>query len=461
MKRLQRAAVFLLAAFSFSVSAMEPTLIYEEDGTLLTSTIQVVVLNGSSDDPPGKNGFTNLLAEMVLRGTKGKNRNAFQSEIERLGATLSVRTTQEMTVFVGRVIKENTDKFIKLLTEAMLKPAFSSKELESLRRETIGELSHMKNSNGRLSGLAMRREVFAGTMLERPVEGGIKSVKSITRDDILKGYKTLFNRGNFVFGMASPLKEAEVAAMLKPLWTGLPDGARRLRRSLPLKVPKEARLILVDKPKTSTGAIMFAQAGITARDEARYGLAVANFVFGGEPLISRLFRVIRSELGWTYAVGSTYHAAGSLGAQQGFYILSSTPTVEFSAKTILKILSMWREFMKAGLKPEELKLARESLINSYPFEFDSAEKRLWQRLHGYLYEVPVLSPEEYASKLNALDAKQILTLLNEKQTAGGWIISIVAEKAVIEKQLAEEQKEVPAEKRLTISKVYSPDELIQ
>ncbi len=41
------------------------------------------------------------------------------------------------------------------------------------------------------------------------------------------------------------------------------------------------------------------------------------------------------------------------------------------------------------------------------------------------------------------------------------MVSLVADKAIIEAQLAEEQKDVPLDKRLTIAKVYTPEELIQ
>lgn len=454
---------FLLAIVVISqvAKAVEPKILFEEDPTLLTSTIQVVVTTGSADDPAGKNGLSNLMGELIVRGTKKRDRAKFQSEVERMGATLYVRASHDSIVFVGRVIKENTQAFLKLLAETLLQPAFSKKEFESLKTEVLAEIANMKNSNGRLSGLALRRNMMAGTVLERPNEGSLSSVKGITLEDIQRGYNDRFSRGNFVFGVASPLKEAELKKPLLDLWLGFPDGAHRARKSIPPQVPKSPTIIVVQKPKTSTGAIMFGQAGITASDPTRYPLAVGNYAFGGEPLISRLFRIIRSDLGWTYAIGSTYHGAGHLSNQQGIFVISSTPAVEYTAKTILKLLSMWQEYLKNGLKDDELKLARESLVNSYPFEFDSAEKRLWQRLYSFLYSTPLYSQDEYKKVIEAIDNKKIKESLAEKQASQGWIITVVADKAVVEKQLEEEQKDVPAEKRLTVSKQMTPEELVQ
>jgi predicted Zn-dependent peptidase len=188
---------------------------------------------------------------------------------------------------------------------------------------------------------------------------------------------------------------------------------------------------------------------------------LGNYAFGAEPLISRLFRVIRSELGWTYSIGSTYNATGPLTHQQGFFVIHATPSIEFTGKTLFKTLSMWAEYMNSGLKSDELLLAQESLINSYPFEFDSAEKRLGQRLHSYLYGVPILSPEEYAKKLKGISNKSLKSALKDHQTSQGWMVTVVADSSVIEKELAQEQAEVPAEKRLAITKKLTPDQLIE
>ena len=40
------------------------------------------------------------------------------------------------------------------------------------------------------------------------------------------------------------------------------------------------------------------------------------------------------------------------------------------------------------------------------------------------------------------------------------MIALVADKDVVAKDLEEFQKDIPQEKRLTISKVYTPDELV-
>jgi len=443
------------------MAAPEPKVLFEEDPTLLTSTIEVVVTSGSADDPADKVGVANLLAELILRGTKTKTRTRFQSEIERLGASLSARTSHGNIIFLGRVIRENTGAFLKLIEDFLLHPAFSKKEFDALKTETAAEISHRKNRNSRLSGLALRKILFGETPLERPVDGGLSTVKKIRLQDLVKAYNNYFHRGNILFAIASPLKEEELKKSLTDIWLQFPDGLRVSRKSIPPQVPATPTLVVVHKPDTSSGAIMMGQAGIVAQDPLRYTLSVGNFAFGGEPLVSRLFRIIRSELGWTYSVGSTYNAMGPLSNQQGFYVVSSTPSAEFTVKTLFKLISMWKDFRANGLLNRELTLSQESLVNSYPFEFDSAEKRLWHKLHSHLYGVPILSPDEYKKTIQGVSNEKVIEAMRERTTSDGWLATIVADSKIIEQQLLDEQKEVPPEKRIRISKVLTPDAVIQ
>jgi zinc protease len=437
-----------------------PKVFYEKNPASLTSVVSVVVMTGSMDDPIDKVGLSNIVAEMVLRGTKKRSREKFQGELERMGGALAASVSSDTIQFSGEVIKENTKKFLALLEEAMLQPAFSEKDFSELKREILNDIAHVKNANNRLGGLAARREIFKGTPLERPVIGSKSTVEKITLADVQRKYNDYFDRPKIVFAAAAPFPETEIVEIFSKIWRQFPDGTKPTKRFFNVKIPDKPTLIVIDKPKTSTGSLFFAQAGITAQDADRYTLKTGNFSFGGEPLVSRLFRTIRGELGWTYAIGSSYSALGGLSNQQGLYTISSTPSVEYTSKTIFKTLEMWKSYLNEGLTGDEMDLAKDSLINSYPFEFETAEKRVSHRLSSYLYNIPILTPEEFAEKIGDIGNGKLKSALKEKQKAESWLITLVADKNVIEKDLEEYQKDIPKEQRLTISKVYTPDELV-
>ncbi len=438
----------------------KPVILYEQDPTLLTSTIQLVVLSGSLNDPPGKGGVHEFLSELLLRGTKKRSRSKFQSDLERMGAAIYTRVTHDSTIFTGRVIREKTAAFVDLLKEALTEPAFAAKEFKDLKTETLAEIASLKNNNNRLTGLALRRQTFSGTALERPVAGGLSTVKAIKPEDVADAFKRYFRQGNLVLAGAGPLPESEIKELFTGFWKKMPAGMTARSPSIPPQFPKNPKIVVIHKPDTSTGVVMMGQGGLIAKNSDRYKLSTGNFSFGGEPLVSRLFKTIRGELGWTYYIGSTYHAMGALTAQPGYFIISSTPSIEFTVKTILKARAMWRDYLENGPSSDELRLAQESLVNSYPFDFETAEKRVSEKLYSYLYEVPTLNPDEFAKVIDGIGISDIKGALAKNQTTDGWWITIVADKAVIEKQLAAEQADLPENERMKIEKVITPDELV-
>jgi zinc protease len=453
--------LFIEGLIMAKARAAEPVFLFEADPTLLTTTVRIVFTTGTSSDPKGKGGVANLVSELLMRGTKKRSRSEFQTALERMGAAFDCSASHDKIIYSGEVIKENTTEFFKLIHEALTQPAFSKREFEALKKETLAEVNHVKNSNGALAGLALRRLIFEGTPMEKSGAGTLASIKKIEMKDLLAYYKQYFTQANLVIGVSAPLPEAAIKSQLTKLAQALPEGTKPERTSFDLTLPTRPTLVVVDKGGTATGTVFMGQGGITAQDPDRFAMDVGNFSFGGEPLVSRLFRIVRGELGYTYSVSATYSVLGALSYQKGVYAIVSTPSLEFTTKTIRKSLEMWDEYLTKGVSSDELKLAHESVVNSYPFDFESADKRLSKRLYGHIYGVPVLSPEEFKKTIEGVNNDKIKKALAARQTKAGWWITLVADADIIEKQLAAEQKDIPEAERLTISRRFTPEELIR
>jgi zinc protease len=457
MKKLLLSTAMLSALLAFGE---EPKLILERDPTLLTTTIQVSFLSGSLQDPAGKKGVANLLAQVLLRGTRNRSREVFQGELEKLGATISASASHDSIRFNMEVIQENTQKLFLLLEDALIRPAFDKKEFDQLKREVTDRIQFIKNSNGSLASLALRKHLYAGTALELSDFGTLSTIKSIGLPDLVKYYNQHFTKGNVLFGIASPIEEAKLKKPLTKIFSQLPPGVRSPTVKVDIAKQPKSKIILVDKGGTETGTIVMGQKGIVAQEEARYALGVGDFSFGGEALIARLFRVVRSELGWTYSIRSSFGVV-TPSFQPSAYTIASTPSVEFSSKALLKQIEMWKEYYQDGLNKAEIKLAQESLINSYPFHFATADGRLSMRLFSEIYGVPVLSPAEYEKTILAIDNKQILKALAEKHTEDGWTIVVVADSKTFLPQLAEAQKGLDEKEVLKVEHTLLPEAVIR
>ncbi len=131
--------------------------------------------------------------------------------------------------------------------------------------------------------------------------------------------------------------------------------------------------------------------GTTRNNPDYYAIEVFNQFFGGS-FSSRLFSNIRSKKGLAYAVGggigTDYDHPGVLRLYLG--TKSSTTAAAIDA------FNVELDALKTNpATPEELTKAKEAILNSFVFRFDSKEKVLRERMTYEFYGYPADFLERY------------------------------------------------------------------
>jgi zinc protease len=124
--------------------------------------------------------------------------------------------------------------------------------------------------------------------------------------------------------------------------------------------------------------------GIDRRNPDYYAIEVMNELFGGG-FSSRLFVNIRTKLGLAYSVG------GGVGTAFDHPGITRFAMGTKSATTAAGIDALHKEMDKliAGtVQAIEVKKARDAILNSFIFEFDSKQKVLAERMRYEFYGFP-------------------------------------------------------------------------
>src|SRR5262249_4420047 len=112
-------------------------------------SFRLVFHSGSVDDPAGKEGLTTLTSDvMVQGGTKKLSSSELLEALFPMAAELEVHNDKEFTAFVGRVHKDNLDRFFQIFTDVLVEPRFDPKELERLRADEVnGVKNHLRGED--------------------------------------------------------------------------------------------------------------------------------------------------------------------------------------------------------------------------------------------------------------------------------------------------------------------------
>ncbi len=383
-----------------NVSGIETVLAEKHDTPLVT--LAIAFPSGGYFDPEGKSGLANFVGEMILRGTKTRTRAQIEEELDYLGASLGTDVGFQSFVMQGQVLSQNLPKLIDLIADLLQNPSFPPEEIEKLRNEQISQLYLKLEDDATLARLYFMRAIYKGHPYANDLDGTLKSLKSITRQDVLAFYRDHIARKGLIVGGAGDLSQAVLAESVRKITSKLPEGSSE-KKFIPFKGTIRGReVILVDKPERTQTQFLIGKPSIDANDPDFFPLALFSTAFGGHMFEAQYMQEIRVKRGWSYG------AYASLDARRdgGSFYLYTFPTVQDTIPAMKLSLELLDKAVSGdGLKDDAFAFAKNYLIRSYPFMIDTPERVLSQVLtNRFLGRADDYLPK-YISRIEAITSK--------------------------------------------------------
>lgn len=312
-------------------------LIVQENHANTTVAASATIKAGKAYDPAGKNGTADMVANLLDRGTTGRNSNQIAGELEGAAAEISSGTGWETVGLHGKALSGDTELLIRNIADLLRNANFPQEEIEKMREQM-------------LSGLAMERDepaenarrAFYRTAL--PVGHPYRlasfdeeenGVKAITRDDLLAFHRTYYTPRTLVISVVGDINIDEVRQLVEKYFGDWNGDAPKPLVFTPSVAEKGARVV-TSIPEKSEASIYVGHAGALRRtDPDYYAAQVMNLILGGGgALNSRLGDVIRDQNGLAYSVSSDFHA--STGAGPWFVVLGVNPKNVDKATVLLQ-----------------------------------------------------------------------------------------------------------------------------
>ncbi len=442
MKSKNRLSLAFSLLLLSSVTAKAAELFFEQDRALPLVYITVAFRGGSAQDPDHKNGVTDIMGKLMLRGTKSKTKNQIDITLDQLGANLGVETHAEFVALRATVLSENLKPFLSLLSEIITSPSFRPQELEKLKKEHVSNLLDELGQDRDLIRLRFDQAYFKGHPFAKNNNGRVKDIQTLTVNDLSKQYSNLINDAQMLVLTAGDANESDFKSFMNDIAVKRADHFHI--DSIPdfTNDPKKLRVVIFDKPERTQTQVMIAQRGVAFNDPRLDALQLANYAFGGGSFQSRLMIELRVKRGWTYGAGSGF----KLGNQPHTWRISFFPKNGDTPAAIKEALRLVTEFRDRGLTQAEFDAAKTSLTNSAGFNYNTPSKRLENNLIEKIYHLPDGYHREFASRIQKLTLDQANQALKDFLTPERMMIGLVAtssiSKAEIAKTLGMNEKDI-------------------
>ena len=365
-----------------------------------------------------------------MRGTETRPYQELNDSIETLGATVGIDVDQTRTILNATVLSQNLDAFLDLLRDVLTNPAFDPAEMNLLQKILYGELTTALQDTRTLASRAMMQAAYSSQVLSWPVEGTIASVSTITPQAAAAFFHAHYVRENMIIAITSPMNRDDLVSKVELKLDPIPHGTLDAK-TLPPPALQGGQAVIVDRKGMATTPIFVGISGASDADPAMLQLEAGNFVFG-EDFTSRLMQVLRNQHGWTYGAYSSYSQVLRPNAQPGLFSIYLYPSTEYFKDALTTTVSMLQTYVSQGVQASELTFAQSSLANRYPFQLDTAEKRLDWDLRSALTGRSILTSAQYTSQVNGLTLSQLNSTIAAKTNVQNFVIAVVGDSATIQ-----------------------------
>jgi zinc protease len=330
-----------------------------EDYSVPIVTIRFSFRGGSTQDPAGKEGLSELMSALFDEGAGEFDSQTFQTKLDDAGAEIRFGAARDTIYGSMRMLAEKKDEAFDLLRLAVEQPRFDAAPIERIRAQMVSGIVASQRDPETAAQVKWAEALYGAHPYARPDEGTEKSLATITGDDLRAYHKAVFARDNLNVSIVGAIDAETVKQELDELFGDLPEKSDlRPVQKVDLKLGQEVR-VDYNLPQTS---LQLAYPGVPRDAPDFFAAYLMNHILGGGTFTSRLFDEVREKRGLAYGVDSslvTHEYSSGL-------VISTATRSDRSAETLAVIRETVRRMAEAGPTEAELAAAKKYIIGSYP-----------------------------------------------------------------------------------------------
>jgi zinc protease len=360
------------------------------------------IRGGSRDEPANKAGLNEIYGEVWRTGgTKTKTGDELDDFLEARAAKVETGDGGDSTTIGLSCLKQDFDDVFQVFVDVLRNPEFRADKLEIAQQGMFDGIARRNDSVGQIVGRVSAKLGYgANSPFARIPE--YPTVAAITRQDLINWHHAHVSPNNIILGFSGDFDSAAMESKLRQAFASWPKGPAFKDAALPTD-PAKPGYYFVAKTDVNQSSISFIDLGITRKNPDYFAAQVFNEAFGGS-FSSRLFSTIRSKLGLAYSVG------GGVGAGWDHAGLTRLAMGTKSQTTVESIQALYQQIDDLNSKPitdDEIRRAKDSILNSFIFNFDTPEKVLREKMAYEFYGYPLDFLEKYRAAVEKVTKEDV------------------------------------------------------
>lgn len=366
------------------------------------------IRGGSRDVPADKTGMVGLYGDAWrTSGTATQNGDQLDDLLEAKAAKVETGGDLDSTAVSWSCLTQDEDQVFGIAFDLLEHPVFNEQKLMLAKQQ---EIAGIVRRNDSAPNIAQREAEMLVYGKDSPYgrEPEVATVMSVTVDDLKAWHAKTVTPNNMIIAVEGDFDPVAMEKSLRAAFEGLPRGDAWPKPSGEFPGPKPG-VYSINKSDVDQSNVWIVGLGTERRNPDYYALVVMNEIFSGG-FGSRLFQDVRTRQGLAYSVFGGYDA--SYDHPGMFYTAASTKS-ESTVKATQAMLNDIHELKTKPFTAAELASAKDQLLNSFIFHYDSKEKVLSEATELEFYGYPPDFLTKYRAGIEAVTLADLERVANK------------------------------------------------
>ena len=349
------------------------------------------------DNPPmaqgEKSGIEGFVGGMLGTGTTKMPKEAFDKEVDYLGANISFGSESAFASSLSRYFP----RVLELMADAAFNPVFDQKEFDKQMKQTLDGIKSNEKSVAAIARQVDRALTYGkdhpyGEMTTE------KTVKNITLQDVKNLYNKTFKPNNAYLVVIGDVAFKDVKKQVTKLFSDWKPGVMTPQVLPEVTNPATTEINFINMPNAVQSELAIVNSvNLKMNDKDYYAALLANQILGGGGT-GRLYKNLREDKGYTYGA---YSSIGASRYASRFRMGASVRNM-VTDSAVVEAMKEINKVRYQKVSQEELDIAKAKYLGNFVKAIERPSTIANYALSILINDLPSNYYENYLKNINAV-----------------------------------------------------------
>jgi zinc protease len=380
----------------------------EEDHELPFVSGFIRVRGGSRDEPAAKVGLVDLYGDTWrTSGTATTTGDQLDDQLALKAASIESGGSEASTYLSWSSFTKDFDSVFGSTVDLLLHPHFRQDKLDLAKQSDMSSILRRNDEAAEIASREAERIAYGPT---NPYgrEAELATIAAVKLGDLQAWHDRTVNGANLVVGIIGDFNAQDMETKLRKAFATIPKGEKLPATEIKFTPPTPG-VYFAQKSDVNQSNVFLVGLGTEESNPDYYALSVMNEIFSGG-FGSRIVQNVRTKLGLAYNVEGSFGAAFD---HPGLFMIEAGTKSSSTVPATEAILAEVRRLRSDPPTEEELRRAKDDVLNSFIFRYDSPQKILSQQVTLAVYGYPPDFLERYRAGVEAVTIADVVRVANK------------------------------------------------